>query len=161
MQQPLEIPPMPPIGHPESYYARQIHRADKYGQTHIRESLKVGQYVTLGIDPHLRWEQKRRYFEHAIRRHCCPPPLAPEYLWLFYMQLKDMVKQYAGQEAMKICSREDDRLAERVRLGESRARISEDARAFFRQLMGEGKKPDYFSEDDWHQLAVLRDNWLQ
>ncbi|HZL35459.1 MAG TPA: hypothetical protein VFC78_09130 [Tepidisphaeraceae bacterium] len=159
MLPPLELPPLPVIGFPETFYATQIHRADKYGNIHLREAMKVAQYVTLGNDPHLRWDQKRRYFEHAIRRHCTPPPLAPEAVWLFYMQLRDMVKQHAGAEALRLACQKDDAFAERARLAESRAVINIEARGFFRELMGDGKKPDYFSEEDWGQLNLLRMQW--
>lgn len=159
MLPPLELPPLPEIGHSEAFYAQQIHRADKYGNVHLREAMKVAQYITLGIDPHLRWEQKRRYFEHAIRRHCEPPALAVERVWLFYMSLRDLVKQHAGLEALKLASARDDKYAERARLGESRAIINLDATTFFRELMGDGKKPDYFCDEDWQQLMLLRQQW--
>ena len=161
MLAPRELPPLPAIGLPESHYAKLIHRADKNGDVHLRESLKVAQYVTLGVDPHLSWEKKQRYFEHAIRRHCAPPPLASEELWLFYMQLKDLVKQHAGLEALKIASHEDDQYANRLRLGQDSEDIRAEARMFFRRIMGDmDGKPAMFSEDDWHQLKMMRDQWV-
>ncbi|MDB5332820.1 MAG: hypothetical protein JWP03_3971 [Phycisphaerales bacterium] len=161
MLAPRELPALPAIGLPESHYAKLIHRADKHGDTHLREALKVAQYVTLGVDPHLPWEKKQRYFEHAIRRHCEPPPLASEETWLFYMQLKDLVKQHAGQEALKIASHADDAYAHRMRLGQSADDLRGEARMFFRRIMGDGEvKPVTFSEDDWHQLKLMRNQWV-
>ena len=52
------LPQMPEIGHPESYYAQQIHHADKVRNAHWREASKVGQYITLALDPRLEWEKK-------------------------------------------------------------------------------------------------------
>ncbi|MDB5298754.1 MAG: hypothetical protein JWO87_417 [Phycisphaerales bacterium] len=161
MQASREIPSLPDIGLPESHYAKLIHRADKHGDIHLREALKVAQYVTLAIDPHLPWEKKQRYFEHAIRRHCAPPPLASERVWLFYMQLRDLVKLHAGQEALKLASREDDAFAHRVRLGQTVGDLRMEAYLFFRRIMGEcDDRPVMFSEDDWHQLKLIRGQWV-
>src|SRR5689334_2491762 len=57
-----QLPPLPQIGHPESYYAKQVHLADKVGDRHGHEANKVGQYITLALDPHLSWEEKLKYF---------------------------------------------------------------------------------------------------
>jgi hypothetical protein len=161
MQASRELPPIPEIGLPESHYAKLIHRADKGGDIHLREALKVAQYVTLAVDPHLAWEKKQRYFEHAIRRHCAPPPLASEPVWLFYMQLRDLVKVHAGQEALKMASKEDDSFANRVKLGQTVGDIRMEAYLFFRRIMGEGdERPIMFSEDDWHQLRLIRAQWV-
>ena len=70
---PHKLPALPEIGYPETYYARKVKKADLVGDTHTREAYKVGQYVTLALQPHLEWQEKLRYFRHAIRRHCCPP----------------------------------------------------------------------------------------
>ena len=69
-----QLPPLPEIGHPEPYYARQCHLADREGDSHRREAFKVGQYVSLALDPHLSWPEKLKYFQHALKRHCVPPP---------------------------------------------------------------------------------------
>lgn len=156
-----ELPPLPEVGHPESYYARQVHRADKAGNVHTRESLKVGQYVTLAMDAKLSWTQKLRYFQHALRRHCNPPPLPDETVWLFYRNLAHMVREYCGREALRIASAEDDRYADRMRMGSTRDRIKRDADEFFLELMGTGDKcPDHLTEEDWDQLKLLRAQWV-
>jgi len=46
MTQERELPELPEIGHPESYYAERVHEADRLGNTHLREAHKVGQYTT-------------------------------------------------------------------------------------------------------------------
>jgi hypothetical protein len=115
----IALPSMPPIGQPEGYYARVIHQAEKRGDQHSREAGKVGQYITLGLDPNLEWEQKLRYFQHALRRHCVPPPLAREEVWVFYGELADLVRRHAGNEMLRLASREDDLWARRVKLGQS------------------------------------------
>src|SRR5256885_4079759 len=71
---PRIFPPLPEIGHPETYYAKQVHRADKRGDQHAHEAYKVGQYITLGLNPYLPWPDKLKYFRHALARHCNPPP---------------------------------------------------------------------------------------
>lgn len=156
-----QLPPIPEIGHPEAYYARAVHKADKRGDVHAREAAKVGQYITLANDPHLRWEKKLRYYAHAIRRHCNPPPLPDEQVWLFYRQLAHLVRDYAGQEALRLASREDDQYAMRLKMGGTRERIEADAEKFFRDLMGEGENcPEHFHDEDWHQLKLLRGQWM-
>ena len=60
------IPPIPEIGHEEGYYARKVREAEKQGNDHAREAYKVAQYVTLATSPHLEWDQKIRYFAHAL-----------------------------------------------------------------------------------------------
>ena len=62
-----QLPPLPEIGHPEAYYAKQVHLADRVGDRHAHEAYKVGQYVTLALDPHLSWEEKLKYFRHALK----------------------------------------------------------------------------------------------
>ena len=98
---PLQLPSLPEIGHPESYYARLVHRADRDNSPHAREAAKVGQYVTLAIDPHLSWDQKLRYFKHTLRRHCQPPKIASDPVWIFYQSLSDLVRRYAGQRGRR------------------------------------------------------------
>src|ERR1700722_5642427 len=105
------FPPPPAIGMPEGHYAALAKQADRNGDLFGKEAAKVGQYVTLGLDAHLDWSSKRRYFEHALRRHCAPPPLPDEEVWLFYQNLSDLVRKFAGQEALRLASAEDHHLA--------------------------------------------------
>ena len=112
---PLQLPPLPEIGHPESYYARLVHKADRENSPHAREAAKVGQYVTLAIDPHLEWEQKLRYFKHTLRRHCQAPKIASDNVWLFYQSLSELVRRYAGSEALRLASAEQQIMSGRPR----------------------------------------------
>ena len=103
-----QLPAMPEIGRPESFYAKLVHTADRQGDTHGHEAAKVGQYVTLAMDPSLHWEEKLKYFQHALKRHCVPPPYPDDDVWMFYQQLAELVRAHCGQEALRLASLEDD-----------------------------------------------------
>jgi len=154
------FPPMPEIGRPETFYAKMVHRADKAGDTFAHEAYKVGQYITLAMDPHLVWEQKLKYLSHAIKRHCSPPPFPDDEVWMFYRQLADLVRQYAGQEALRIASTEDDLYAARLAMGQLRDKIAEDAELFFLRMIPTDAPPAWFNEDDYRQLKMIRDQWI-
>jgi hypothetical protein len=156
-----DLPPLPEIGHPETYYAKQVARADRHGMRHAHEAYKVGQYITLALGPRLTWEQKARYFRHAIRHHCNGPDLAPQPIMKFYSDLADLVRKYAGQEAIRMASREDDAWAAQLQRGVPRAQVKAEAARYFKALFGDdGRQPEYFTRDDWDQLWVLRKAWL-
>ena len=154
------FPAMPEIGRPEAYYAKMVHRADKAGDQFAHEAYKVGQYVTLAMDPHLTWEQKLKYITHALKRHCQPPPFPDDEVWMFYRQLADVVRQHAGQEALRIASMEDDMYAARLGMGQSRDKIAEDAEVFFANLVPGEQTPGWFNEEDYAQLKLIRDQWI-
>jgi len=155
------FPPLPEVGHPESYYAQLVHQADRAGNIYLHEAAKVAQYVTLGLDPALDWPAKLRYFQHAMKRHCQPPPVPDEDVWLFYRNLKDFVRRHAGQEALRLASTEDDLYATRIGLGADRDVVEAEAETFFGQLLGTGEThPDWFNADDWAQLKLIRDQWI-
>lgn len=155
------FPDLPVIGQPESYYAKGIHDADRRNDVYSHEVFKVGQYVTLALDPTLSWEDKLKYFRHCLRRHCQPPPYADEDVWVFYGKLADFVRQYCGQEALRMASQEDDMYAARVSMGQSREDIEDDAEAFFGKVLGSGDTcPDHFNQADWQQLKLIRDQWI-
>jgi hypothetical protein len=161
MPQARQLPSMPRIGEPESFYAQQVQLADRLGDPHLHEAYKVGQYISLGIDPRISWERKLKYFDHALKRHCVPPPLPDEDVWLFYRQLADLVRSHSGDEALKLASSKDDQFAQRLANGESNESISQDAEPFFLQLIGRAKeRPNHFGEEDWQQLRLLRDQWI-
>jgi len=161
MTQARTFPAMPPIGRPESFYAKLAHEADRMGDTHAHEAAKVGQYITLALDPMLPWEDKLKYFRHALKRHCQPPPYADDEVWLFYRQLADLVREYCGQEALRIASQEDDMYAARLAMGQDREKIEDEAENFFIKIMGKGDtRPEWFNEADWAQLKLLRDQWI-
>ena len=161
MTQPRAFPKMPEIGHPEAYYAKGVHHADKIGDVHLREAFKVGQYITLAMSPHLQWDEKLRFFKHALKRHCVPPPFPDEDVWMFYKQLAHLVRGYAGQEALRICSTEDDLYAARLSMGQDREKIADEAEQFFGRFCPPGEHcPEYFNESDWEQLKIIRDQWI-
>jgi len=160
MNQAASIPALPEIGHPETYYAKRVHHADKLGDAHAHEGFKVGQYITLALDPRLPWERKLRYFQHAIQRHCTPPRFPDDQLWLFYRGLADLVRTYAGQEALRLSLAEDELYDKRVRDGILREDVEEDAALFFRKLIPFDACPEWFHEVDYAQLKMIRDQWI-
>jgi hypothetical protein len=156
-----QLPGMPEIGKHESYYAKLVHEADRQGNTHQHEAANVGQYVSLALDPSLDWEQKVKYFRHAIKRHCNPPMYPDDAVWLFYQDLANLVRQTAGAEALRLASAEDDLYAARLSMGQDREQIEDDAEAFFQKLMGSGDQcPEWFNEADFSQLKLIRDQWI-
>lgn len=160
-QQQLPMPSMPEIGHPEQYYARQAALADRLGDVHSREAAKVGQYVTLGLDPHRKWSEKLKYFQHALRRHCNPPALPSDPVWLFYQNLSELVKRHCGEEALRLACVEDDRYANWMQRGGTREEIRQHAIDFFHELMGWGDLcPEHFKPEDWDQLRLIRAQWV-
>ncbi len=154
------FPPMPEIGKPDPYYQQAISDAEHAGDMHLRAGLKVARYVTLALSPKLPWEEKRRYFIHVVKHHCSPP-LLDDATVAYYAQLADLVRQHAGAEALRLASQEDDMYAARVALGQERSLIEDDAEAFFGRLLGTGDQcPEYFTEGDWAQLKLIRDQWI-
>jgi hypothetical protein len=152
---------MPEVGHPESYYSSAVQRADRDGNLFAREAAKVGQYITLAASPNLDWPAKLRYFQHALHRHCQPPPLPDEEVWLFFRGLSDLVRSYAGHEALRLASAEDDHYAFMEKKGVPRRQIEARAEAFFDSLMGrDDRRAEWFTEEDWAQLRLIRDQWL-
>lgn len=156
-----DLPPLPEIGHPETYYAKQVARADRLGMRHAHEAFKVGQYITLALGSRLTWEQKSRYFRHAIRSHCNGPDMAPAAVMRFYSDLADLVRRHAGGEAIRLASREDDAWAAQLQRGVPKPEVKAEAARFFKAMFGDDdRQPDYFNREDWEQLRVLRKNWL-
>ncbi len=154
---------MPEIGKPESYYAKMVHHFERHGDAHSREAYKVGQYVTLAMDPNLSWDEKLKYFRHAFKRHCQPPPFPDEDVWMFYHALSHMVRTHAGAEALRLASTEDDLYAARLAMGQDREKIEDEAEDFFRGLLGSITAvhcPEWFNEADWKQLLLIRDQWI-
>jgi hypothetical protein len=154
------FPSLPDIGLPEAYYAQLARRADQMGDHFAKEAAKVGQYITLALDQNLDWASKRRYFEHALHRHCVPPALPNEQVWLFYQRMADLIRKHAGLEAMRLASKEDDHYAHLSKTGVPRHVIASKAQVFFSHLTGlDARRPDWFTEEDWKQLKILRLLW--
>jgi hypothetical protein len=160
MSQTQAVPALPEIGHPEAWYAKRCHMADKYHDVHAHESYKVGQYVTLGMSPSMSWPEKLKYFQHALRRHCNPPPQPTEDVWLFYRKMAHLVKECCGREALRLCLEEDDLYAKRVALGQAREQIRGEARQFFGKFFPfDDSCPDWFIQEDFAQLKLIRKQW--
>ena len=156
-----QFPPPPEIGLPEAHYAQLAHRADRIGDVFARDAAKVGQYVTLALAPGLDWPSKKRYFEHALRRHCVPPPLPDEDVWLYFQSLATLVRRYAGQEALRLASAEDDQYVLLEKSGMARRDLRNRAQDFFGLIMGrDGPRPDLFTVEDWDQLVLIRAQWV-
>ncbi len=159
--EPRHFPPLPEIGCPESYYARLSHEADKSGDALKHECAKVGQYITLALDPAMPWDEKLKYFRHALRRHCQPQPFADDHTRAFYHALGSLVRQHAGQEVLRLASNEDDMYAARLSMGQERSQIEDEAEEFFIKVMGSGDAcPEWCNEADWQQLKLIRDQWI-
>lgn len=154
------MPEIPTIGRPEVYYAQKVREAEAAGDTHAREASKVALYVTLGNDPHISWEEKLKYYRHALKRHCDPPPMPDEEVWAFYQSLAELVRLHAGQEALRIASAQDDLWAARVAMGQPKEEIENEAEEFFAKIITSDQCPDWFSEQDWSQLKLIRDQWI-
>ena len=162
-QQQRVLPKMPKIGLAESAYSKLAREADRAGDAHSHEAAKVGQYVSLAMDPQLGWDEKVKYFRHALRRHCNAPPLPGEEVWLFYRNLAGVVRSHVGLEALRLASTEDDLYAARISMGQDREVIEREAERFFSLLMDGARAdlcPEWFNEDDWAQLKMIRDQWI-
>ncbi len=111
------------------------------------------------MDPRLAWEEKLKYLTHALKRHCVPPPLPDDDVWMFYRSLADLVRRYAGQEALRLASQEDDLYAARLSMGQTRDKIEDEAEEFFAKLVPP-ECPDWLNKEDYQQLRLIRDQWI-
>ena len=156
----IELPRLPLIGRREQYYANLARRAQEQHDPHLRAAAKVGQYITVANDPALEWEQKLTHYQHALKRHCAPPPWPDDEIWLFYRSLADLVRQHAGQVALRLASSEDDLYAARLAMGQLREKIEDDAEIFFARLIPSDGCPDWFNEADYETLKLIRNQWI-
>lgn len=156
------FPPLPEIGKSDVYYHNAIAQAEQSGDVLKRSTMKVGRYITLALSTKISWEEKVRYFDHALKHHCIPPlDMNDDRTKAFYEQLADLVRQHCGAEALRLASQEDDMYAARMALGQEKPMIEEDADLFFGRLIGTGDhRPEYFNEIDWSQLKLIRDQWI-
>src|SRR5687768_773210 len=104
----LTLPPPLRLGRPESYYSTLARQAKARGDVFSHASAKVGQYVTLASHALLPWAEKLKYYQHALSKHCAPPAWPDDETWMFYQSLADTVRRCAGEEALRLASREDD-----------------------------------------------------
>jgi hypothetical protein len=78
---------------------------------------------------------------------------------MFYRSLADLVRQYCGQEALRLVSTEDDLYAARINMGQTRDKIENEAEQFFGRIIP-GECPEWFNEEDYAQLRLIRDQWI-
>ena len=156
-----QFPPMPPVGRSERFYDRLLRDADAANDPLARCAGKVGQYISLALADRRDWEHKRKCFDHVLRRHCKPPRYADVATWRFFQNLAEVVKEHAGAEALRLASAEDDSYAIGLGVGRTRDDIAADAEAFFGAILCCGDEcPKWFTEQDWWQLKLLRDQWV-
>jgi hypothetical protein len=157
---PTTLPRLPQMGRRETYYVNLARRAQEVADAHLRAAAKVGQYITIANNPALEWEAKVTHYQHALNRHCVPPPWSDDETWLFYRTLANLVRQHAGQVALRLASGEDDLYAARLAMGQDREKIEDDAEAFFARLIPAEGCPEWFTEDDYATLKLIRDQWI-
>jgi hypothetical protein len=152
--------PVPVIGHPEAFYVKHAKEAEAAGDKHARASHKVGQYVTSGLTQGMPWEEKLRRFTHALDKYCHPPHQADDSLKAFYQKLKDIVRRHAGQEAIRVARLRNDEWMARLKRGESRVTLEDEAEMFFFELLGHSQCPDWCSKEAYNQIITWRDYWV-
>jgi hypothetical protein len=151
---------LPVIGHAEAFYVKHIQQAEAAGDTHARDAHKVGQHVTAALDPKMPWDQKLKRFTHCLQKYCATPPDSDDSVQTFYHKLAEMVRRHAGQEALRLGRAMHGEYQRRLRSGESREAIDNDAELFFPTLLGHAGRPDWCSSDAYAHLTALRDHWV-
>jgi hypothetical protein len=153
--------PLPVIGYPEAYYAKHIHDADSAGDRVGHEAYKVGQYITCGLEQNRKWVEKVKYFCHALHHHTAPPAGADEPTRQYFSKLAEMVRRYAGHEALRLAKHENDSYSLRLHAGTPRAAIEEEAEVFFSDLLGRDHDcADWCTKEDWDRITHIRDHWI-
>jgi len=159
-QQPRQFHPLPVIGYPEGYYAKHIQQADAIGDTLAHCAHKVGQYVTLALDPKRSWEEKCKYFKHTLKHHCVAPTDCDEETRLYFQKLHDLVCRYASNETVRLARQEHDGYTMRLEMGVPRDTLVEEAEVFFPNLLGHGPCPEFMTQQAFNQVSALRDKWI-
>lgn len=152
--------PLPVIGHPETWYTKHIEQADSVGDHLAHCSFKVGQYVTLALDPKRSWEEKVKYFRHCLKHHCTAKEGADPETVAFCEKLRGLVLRYASQEARRAAHREHDSYSMRLDMGASKDTLAEEAEVFFPNVLGHGPCPDYLTAEAFKEICGLRDRWI-
>lgn len=154
---------LPELGQPEWWYLDRIHEADAEGDKLAHDAFKVGQYLTLALQPKRSWRERRKLICHAWKRHCLAPGHADSTAKWFYRQLSDLMRINIGQEMLRIASVQDDLWAARVGIGQDRESIADEAEDFFNELLHfkeDEACPPWLNGEDLHQIHVLRDQWV-
>jgi hypothetical protein len=152
--------PMPVVGHPPAFYEKHIRQAQADGDLHALAAHKVGQYVTAGLDPKLPWAEKLKRFCHCLEKYCVPPEDADDALQAFYQKMADLVRRHAGQEALQSARQHHQEYLRRLKGGEPRSQIEEDAEVYFFDLLGHAQCPNWCSKEAWNQITEWRDFWV-
>ena len=152
--------PLPVIGHPEAWYTKHIEQADAAGDSLARCSYKVGQYVTLALDPKRTWEEKVKFFRHCLKHHCTPQAEADAETLAFCQKLRALVQRYASQEARKLAHVEHDGYSMRLEFGVPKETLADEAEVFFPRLLAHGTCPEYLTPEAYSEICRLRDRWI-
>jgi hypothetical protein len=151
---------MPVIGHPPAFYERHVAQAEAAGDKHAKAGHKVGQHVTAALDPKMPWSEKLKRFCHCLKHYCVAPPDADEAMASYYHKLADLVRRHAGHEALTLGRQHHQEYVKRVKAGETKDQIADDAETFFFDLLGHAHCPDWCSREAWSQLTEWRDFWV-
>ena len=154
-----KLPPLPEVGRDERFYIERIRIAERYRDRYALDAAKVGKYVTRALNYAQTWDEKQKCFAHAISHHCQAPIGSSGPVVAFYAQLAQVVRQHAGQEALRAASHMDDVWAAREAHGEPHAAIAKDAYAFFEHLAPHHHRPGWMNAEDYEELRILRKQW--
>ena len=161
VQQSRHFHPLPVIGHPEAWYANHIQQAEAAGDTLARSSYKVGQYITLSLDPKRPWEEKAKYFKHVLKHYCTPTAECDPETRAFCEKLRGIVCRYASQEAHRLATREHHSYLMRLDMGVPRETLAEEAEVFFPVLLGHDSHcPEFLRPEVFNEIRTLRDKWI-
>jgi len=152
--------PLPVIGHAEAFYVKHVQQAEAAGDPHAKAAYKVGQHVTSALDPKMPWDQKLKRFNHVLGHYCVVPVDADSSLQMFYGKLGDLVRRHAGQEALHSARKHHEEYLRRLKAGEARDKIEEDAEVYFFDLCGHAGCPAWCSKEAWGQITAWRDHWV-
>lgn len=155
----LMLPSLPETGKSEQYYMDGGHQAELRHDRESHEAFKVGLYVTRALDHSDTWEKKLRCFDRALKHHCIAPTNSSVAIIEFYGQMAHWVRERAGQEALQIASRQDDRYAARLAGGEDRLHLVQEGRSFFKVLLPTDRRPDWMNLEDFELLRMLKRQW--
>ncbi len=153
--------PLPVIGHADAFYKKHIEQAEAAGDKHAKAAHKVGQHVTSALAPAMPWPEKLKRFNHCLEKYCIVPPDADESLRTFYHKLADLVRRHAGQEAQHAARKHHEDYHRRLKAGETRDLIEEEAEVYFFDLLGHtGGCPPWCSKEAWNQIVGWRNFWV-
>jgi ferredoxin-NADP reductase len=153
--------PAPVIGHSDHWYKSHIEHAEAAGDPLARCAFKVGQYITLGVDPHRSWGEKSKYFHHSLKHHCVAGSDATPDEIIFRQKLRDFVTRCAGQEASSMALKANSDFKMRLEMGTSRDVLAEEADEMYLVLLGSsGSRPDFFTPEVFEEIRSLRDRWV-